>query len=504
MPLLAAAPGDDPAALILDENLRTAAADRVLGSRATSATELAGRLGGLDAGPWVQLGPEQAVEAGDWRAVLRPGLHLALGDVTPDNAGGDTEPGLLTPKISAAGAVSWRHLEARISPELSLGLVNPTCSSCNLGDAGDLRLTTAWVGLQRPQARLGFGKEQRWLGPGRRGTLALSDNATAPWLGGGAIEGRLPKVGNKLGRFRFEFAMGVLEQPRDDVTDPGLMVIDARWLPVPILELGATRMTIFAGEGRPPVEIGQLILPTEPHIYDDPDRLLPDQNEIARLDFRLMLPIQKWFDGPVRYGEVWWEYAGEDVIKRYSGPVPYPALAGVANLYGAELALGPWVVTAEHARLLDDTFRWYRYHRVYHEGFTQNGRVLGHEAGTDSLSWYLAAAWTQPTSRISAWTEKVERIGVVAAQGDAVYAMAVEEHRLRTGLDLALRFPGAEGSALTRAGGLRPAVSGSIDRVTGQGHVPGADDLQWRVALSLTTDAPWGRPLAPTSEASPG
>lgn len=499
VPLLAAAPGDDPGVLLVDEALRAQAADRILGARATSATELAGRLGEVDAGPWVDLGPEQAYALGktEWNYTVRPAVHLALGDALPDNQGGDTEPGLVTPFVGLATTASWRFVEARVTPELSVGLIDAACADCLWGgdggaSAGQLRLPTAWIGLQGEQARLGFGKEQRWIGPGRRGTLAWSDNATAPWMGGGAAEGRIPGPLGKIGRFRVEIDLGWLDQPRDDVAHPGFMFWDARWLPVPMVEIGATRMTLFAGEGRPKVDIGQLLIPTEPHIYDDPDKLLPDQNEIARLDARLMLPLGQWFESPVRYAEAWWEYGGEDVIKRYTGPIPYPALAGVANLYGAEVAVGPLVVTGEHARVLDDTFRWYVSHRVYHDGFTQNDRVLGHEAGSDSLSWYLGAAWTTPTLRVSGWTESIERVGVVSAQNGEVFAMSTEELRRRFGAEAAMRLPGAEGSTIAAIGGLRPALSGTLEQVTGQAFIPGADSWQWRVVVSLRTDRAQG------------
>ena len=40
-------------------------------------------------------------------------------------------------------------------------------------------------------------------------------------------------------------------------------------------------------KARPSPKWGQLILPTDPHVYDDPDGLLPDQDELAALDARL-------------------------------------------------------------------------------------------------------------------------------------------------------------------------------------------------------------------------
>jgi hypothetical protein len=58
-----------------------------------------------------------------------------------------------------------------------------------------------------------------------------------------------------------------------------------------MFEMGATRMGIFGGEGRPSPDLAQLLIPTDPHVVDDPDQELPDQDEIAALDGRLTLPL---------------------------------------------------------------------------------------------------------------------------------------------------------------------------------------------------------------------
>ena len=55
------------------------------------------------------------------------------------------------------------------------------------------------------------------------------------------------------------------------------------------LELGATRAALFWGEGRPWPGVLPLLLPIDPHVEDDPDQLLPDQDEIAALDATLRL-----------------------------------------------------------------------------------------------------------------------------------------------------------------------------------------------------------------------
>ena len=81
----------------------------------------------------------------------------------------------------------------------------------------------------------------------------------------------------RLGTFRAETSVGWLPMPRGDVAHPGILHMDYRWAPVPAFEMGASRLSLFGGEGRPPPKIGQLLIPTDPHVYDDPNQLEPDQ-----------------------------------------------------------------------------------------------------------------------------------------------------------------------------------------------------------------------------------
>jgi hypothetical protein len=291
----------------------------------------------------------------------------------------------------------------------------------------------------------------------------------------------LPGRAARVGRLRAEVGAGVLDRPRDDVEDPGLLLMDFRWLPVPEVEIGATRMSIFGGVGRPTPDIGQLLLPTEPHVEDDPDALLPDQDEIASLDFRVTAPLRRWFGIPVDYVEGWWQYGGEDVIARKIGPIPYPSLAGVGNLYGGEVRVRPVTVSFEYSRLLDDYFRWYVGHRVYHEGFTQDDRVMGNWGGPDSETWWGAVA-TEGTLkdgllvRGRLWADRARRVGVVGVLNDHVFTLATEEVTTRVGAD----------GAFYLANGLGLTIGGSYESVTGDDFVPGRKASHFRAFGGIT------------------
>jgi len=391
---------------------------------------------------------------------VRGWTRLAEGDAQPVGLLGDTEPGMLAYRAAAElhGRSPW--LEIFAQPEVRLDALG--------GDpaALDLTATHYWIGVRRGPVRVGFGAEERRLGPGRRGNLILTDGAMTWPAGTLAGEGNIWK----LGRFRGEVSAGWLQRERRDVNNPGMLFMDLRWAPIPELEFGASRASMFGGEGRPFPSIGQLILPTDPHIYDDPDQLLPDQDEIAGLDGRLTIPLNQF--GPLRYAEVWIEYGGEDIIALDLG-----SIAGVANLRGAEVAVSQAVLTVEWARMMDDLYRWYVNHRVYHEGMTQSGLSMGHPAGGDADNWWFGAAWIESDWGVQAWHERLWRVGVADVVQDTVVIYPTEERRQRYG---------ARGWYMLPKGG-HVGLGGSFEQVTGADFLPGADRSEQRVWLEWRT-----------------
>lgn len=480
LPRLASAePWDDPLATLRADLARRDGWDLVLGNAELPWIEEARLLDRVGAGglpAWADaLAPERALlDAGRrWPLVVvaRPGLALAEGDLDPVNQDGDPEPGWVTARASVDGAAYLGPLVAVVRPEVVLDGGPGLVPGADLGEA--------WVGVLTPGFGAGFGKRDRWLGPGRHAALLVSDHAEPPPLGWVAGDWRFGGWGDHFGRFRVEGAVGWMDRPRDDVDHPGLLRLDLRWRPCSAFELGLTRQSLFGGAGRPPVDLGQLLLPTEPHVYDDPDRELADQNELASLDFRVTLPLRRWFELPVDHVEGWWQYGGEDVVALEAAGIPYPSLAGVANLYGGEVKVGPLALTTEFARLMDDYFRWYTGHRVYHDGFTQEGASMGAFTGGDAELYWGAARWEADRWRARAWVERTRRVGVIEALNDRLFTLMTEERRVSVGVDAGL----VVGSGWL-TGGL------AVGRVTGEGFVPGADGWEHRVHLAWSPAAP--------------
>jgi len=263
---------------------------------------------------------------------------------------------------------------------------------------------------------------------------------------------------------------GILDAERGDVERPGWLVMDLRWSPAQWVEVGATRIGIFGGQGRPMPEIGQLLLPTDPHVYGDPDQLQPDQDEMAALDVRVTVPLESWL--PVDSLTVWTQYGGEDVIARSIGPVPVPSLAGIANLWGAELRRGSWSLVTEWARVMDDTFRWYTGHRIYHDGFTQEGVSMGHPRGGDARSWDVSVQWLGQKQGAEMVFHDSLRVGAIDVAQGRLRTMMADERTQELRLN---------GWIHDRKGWWNAGVSGQ--RISGVDFVPGEEEWLWRLVV---------------------
>ncbi len=399
--------------------------------------------------------------------VFRPLLEGTAGKMIPVNSSGDEEDGVFSFRGNLDLRAYVNRLEFVLSPLVGAdfaGVMPDTVTSLHEG----------WFAWRTEHLLAGLGLRDRWLGPGRRGSLLLSNNAFAVPMASVAVQGHIPGWASRLGKLRWETSVGWFNRPRTDVDNPGLLLMDARWLPVPSVEIGATRMSMFWGEGRPWPGLVNLLFPFEPHVYDDPEKEEPDQNEIASLDFRVTVPITQFLGGPVDWVETWWQYGAEDIIAREFAGIPYPSLAGVANLAGIEINAGDLTLAGEWARIFDDYFRWYVSHRVYYDGFTQDGRIVGHEAGPDSESlWFRLGFFPSPWG-MEIWTEGLHRVGVIEFLGSNLLALSTDEFRRRVGLD-AWRFS-PKGSSWK--------LECSMEWVRGQDFVPENAGFSWRLALT--------------------
>ena len=225
-------------------------------------------------------------------------------------------------------------------------------------------------------AEITVGRMPLWWGPGRHGSLLLSNNArpfdmlrttTAPQL--------LPGFLGYLGLVQAELFVTRLERERA-VSEPILAGVRVSTRLNPYMEIGACRTAQFGGEGRS--VSGQTILNVitarNENDVDDPG------NQLASLHARLIVPLS------FQPFEVYGELGGEDEAGGFFSDVAY--LAGVYLP-----RIGPWSWVEATFEITDTSASgerrtWYT-NGNFPDGYTFRDDIIGHHVGTDGLDVYL-------------------------------------------------------------------------------------------------------------------
>lgn len=403
-------------------------------------------------------------------------------DPWPDHGGDASGPFLaLSDRLELGAGPGLAVVEPRVVVDPMAGGQAGLLEPVRLGGDLALDLRTAYVKLAGPGVEITAGTSDRAWGPGHA-SLILSNNAQPVPTVRARTDGALflPGFLRYAGAFAVETSWSLLNGPRTDVEDPSMWALQLTWLPLPWIELSLERAAIYGGEGRPPAtakDAWELFWGTRPHTSDDVSLEEFDAEEIASLDARVDLPFAPSIPG-VQFIQVYWQYAGEDVITRKFLGVDAPALAGVGNLGGVYLGVGPFTARFEGAILRDDRFRWYEQHRIYHQGFYHRGRVMGHPMRGDARSYRLDVGYDAGGAfSADAWYEDWERLGVLDEIDGTVYVLPVAERRRRAGLEARLR--------LARPGPFQVAVRGQIERISGAGFVPGEIRTHGAVAVEV-------------------
>lgn len=229
------------------------------------------------------------------------------------------------------------------------------------------------------------GKDSLWWGPGRHGSMLMSNNAqpltmlklTNPQ----PIQ--LPWIFRALGPVRGQWFLAQLEDDRD-FPEARLSGVRIAAKPSPLVELGLSRVIMFGGRGAPRVDLldyGKMFLSLTEQA---------ENNQLAGFDASLLIPL--WKSAPLRSVRLYADLAGEDE----AGWMP----SKWGEVFGAQfndiLKTGRTDLRVEYANNhvsgFDDLFYT---HSLYTSGYTYKGRILGHHMGTNSsdllvqLSHYL-------------------------------------------------------------------------------------------------------------------
>lgn len=480
-------PTTDPYDALRTRTLRVAGVDQLVGSPATLSEDATRWRATLDTPPeWAgpelstalahlrgRLAPELAAQDDPSLSNLiwavRPEIWGTGGDLVPVYIDGDPERGMASARGAIDAFAYAGPLETRLRVRADLDLA-PT--------SGTAALEQWRLGIRTPGFAFAFTRESRWYGPARHSSLLYTDNARP--LPGLELHGdwRWPGALDMLGRFGGDLVVGLVPGERHDLQSPAFLLLDLRWQPHPVFEFGISRNSMFGGwvDGElRDIDVGHLILPVEPHIYDDTAKELFDTDERLSADARLNIPIRRIAhalggNAPVDYLELYIIHGGEDTAGTYL----IPRLAGAANVYGVEVAAGPAVATLERVIVADDYQRWYRGHRLYHEGWMVDDRVIGNAWGGDSSSWWVQAGvvglgnWTILTS-----FEQSKKYLVADLAQDTLFVFPHQEIR---------HIGGLRGAYMLERGGWLGAEA-QFSTLKNEDYLGGQDRMPWRVML---------------------
>ena len=253
-------------------------------------------------------------------------------------------------------------------------------------DDTDLVIKRAYGVLSFLGLDLQIGKDSQWWGPGYHGAILLSNNAEPftmvrlsnpqPTL--------LPWIFEHLGLFRFTAFVTRLEKDRKDVPEPYLWGMRLDFKPHPYVEFGLERTAILGGKGR------SESLKTWWESFTGSSENTPGAeagDQRAGVDLKLTLPFR--FQPVQLYAEV----DGEDEAGYLPTKLAYLAGIYVPRILNLE-RIGFRVEYAtdhvpEHPNV------WYNHH-IYTQGYTYNGRIIGHHMGTDSKDIFVEASYLIP------------------------------------------------------------------------------------------------------------
>jgi len=237
------------------------------------------------------------------------------------------------------------------------------------------------------------GRDHIWWGPGRRGSLLLTNNAEPldlikvsnpePVL--------LPWIFGYLGPLQVEWFWTELEHDRV-IHRAQLTGLRLDFKPTPNWEVGLARVIQFGGYGRPGLfekGLGDVVAGVNAEGGDD----VETENSLAAIDliWRISWP---------RPAQLYWEYGGEDQATLLDITPFMSAFGHVVGLYLPEVVPDvPVDLRIEYlTNVQDDGPFWYR-HGTYKSGYTYRGKILGHpfggqaEAVSVRIDWLPDDAW---------------------------------------------------------------------------------------------------------------
>ena len=279
-----------------------------------------------------------------------------------------------------------------LAPELVTG------ENVSEGDDVEFRFNEANVRLFAGSWEFLYGTDSMWWGPGVHGASLVSNNAL-PFERLFKISTHEPVLCPVFGwPTYFTLFWTKLEKDRTDFPEPYLGGMRLEFRVRPWFTLGMSRTAMFGGEGRGPVDLGDVW-----DVFWAKDENLPDSpgDQRAGLDMTFRLPSELQ---PV---QLYMEIHGEDE----AGGVP----TRCAYLVGAHLPRLGRISTMDarvewasnHVEGHPDI--WYN-HGIYTDGYTYEDRIIGHHMGSDADDLFFSLGWRpRPTLALSLFFDRERR-----------------------------------------------------------------------------------------------
>ncbi|HNP35692.1 MAG TPA: capsule assembly Wzi family protein [Woeseiaceae bacterium] len=292
----------------------------------------------------------------------------------------------------------------------------------NPADGDEIRPDGTYLGIALGNWMLTAGWQDRWFGPGRDGSLILSNNARpSPGL---AIQRGLStpfktKWLSWIGPWTMTSFMTVLDDDRA-VNDTWLFGLRGSFRPLAGLEIGISRTAQWCGDDRPCdlSTFADLLLGNDNKgVNVDPDD--EPGNQLGGFDMRWSLPrnipaavYMQWIgeDGRGGGGKVgsWLRQAGVE----HWGTIGDASYRMHFELSDTQCREGGFGFSDEKPNCAYE-------HHIYRTGYRYKGRALAHAADADSLSYSIGSTLVQPDGHTwSATLRHVEinRVGLPDAR----------------------------------------------------------------------------------------
>ena len=307
---------------------------------------------------------------------------------------GDWEPAQSEP--------DWDGVLARAGAQVTLAERFALRADVEHGEEG-VRFREIVLGADAGPVVLWAGRRRYAWKPGTDAGIVLSHGV----FDGAGVQTdaafRLPWVLRHLGDIQLELAVGQHDF-RNPCVDRTLGAADSvpcenAWFlatrgslsPHPRVALGVSRAAFFGGEGNTDVDafaVFSVLIGKHAGEVSELD------NQLVAVDAGWRPPTESWL--PLR---LYAEWGFEDSAGAFANVPGILAGIEVPSVPGVP-GLGISVERTSFARSCCDNPIWYR-HSVYHDGWTQDGRPLGHPLAGHGSEWSLGATGTFREARVT-------------------------------------------------------------------------------------------------------